>query len=181
MPYTYRAPAAASFTGKGLSGFTFGPLKHKNVEIYYIESEKGHDTFIVSKKISRIYYVLSGSGYFNIDNKQYPVEAGVVVEIPSQLEYSYTGRMTLLCISAPRWFLGNDRFTRWNPDVIGFDAPCAVDNQTWRAALARVSIFGKSPLSIFLKFNRRLWTKIPANILSRTPIHLYGRVLHKLV
>ena len=181
MPFTYSVPTATSFKDKGLSGYTFGPLKHKNVEIYYIESQKGHDTFIVSKRITRIYYILSGNGYFSINNKQYPVEAGVVVEVPRQVEYSYTGRMTLLCISVPRWFKGNDSFTRWNPDVIGFDAPCTVGNQTWCAALARVSIFGKSPVSACLKVNQWLWTKVPASILGLGPIHLYGRVLHKLV
>ncbi len=181
MPYTYSAPAAASFTDRGLSGYTFGPLKHEDVEIYYIESEKGHDAVIVSKKINRIYYILSGTGHFTIDNKEVPVEAGVVVEVPRQVEYTYTGKMTLLCISVPRWFPGNDIFRRWNPDVIGFDAPCAADSQTWLATLARFSIFGKSPVSVYLRLNQWLWTKVPETILRRRPIQSYGGLLHKLV
>jgi hypothetical protein len=66
MEYVYSPPTSASFTGKGLLGYTFGPLNQKDVEIYYVEVEKGHDTFMTSKKITRIYYILSGSGYFTI-------------------------------------------------------------------------------------------------------------------
>ena len=80
MPYIYSLPTSASFTGKGLLGYTFGPLNQKDVEIYYIEVEKGHDTFIISRKITRIYYVLSGSGYFTIENHKYDVGPGILVE-----------------------------------------------------------------------------------------------------
>jgi hypothetical protein len=71
MNYIYSVPTSASFTGKGLVGYTFGPLKQKDLEVYYIEVEKGHDTFMVSKKIKRTYYVLSGSGYFTIADRKY--------------------------------------------------------------------------------------------------------------
>ena len=54
MPYTYTLPKSTSFTGTGLEGYSFGPLRQKDVDIYYIKSEKGHDTFMVSKKITRI-------------------------------------------------------------------------------------------------------------------------------
>ena len=63
MTYTYSLPASMSFTGKGLLGYSFGPLNQKDLEIYYIEVEKGHDTFMVSKRITRTYYVRSGNGY----------------------------------------------------------------------------------------------------------------------
>ena len=58
MDYVYSLPTSTSFTGKGLLGYTFGPLNQKDLEIYYIEVEKGHDTFMVSKKIAQIYYTL---------------------------------------------------------------------------------------------------------------------------
>ena len=64
MPYVYSLPTSASFTGKGLLGYTFGPLRQSDLDVYYIEVEKGHDVFMISKKITRTYYVLSGSGYF---------------------------------------------------------------------------------------------------------------------
>jgi mannose-6-phosphate isomerase-like protein (cupin superfamily) len=99
MPYTYSLPRSVTFTGKGMFGYTLGPLKQKDLEISYIEAGKGHDTFIVSSKIARTYYVLSGSGYFTIDQQRYPVGTGVLVEVPPKVEYSYSGKMTLLCLS----------------------------------------------------------------------------------
>jgi SAM-dependent methyltransferase len=181
MPYIYSLPTSVSFTGKGLRGYTFGPLNHKDLEIYYIEAERGHDTFIVSRRITRTYYVLSGSGYFTIDNTRYPVGAGVLVEIPRKVEYSYSGKMTLLCISIPRWSRGNDRFTKWNPDVVGGDSPCVVDRLSWWKRLVRGRIFGRSPLNAYLRLNQWLWNKTPATVLSLSPIRSYGEVLHRLV
>jgi SAM-dependent methyltransferase len=181
MPYTYTIPTSPSFIDKGLLGYTLSPLKQKNLEIYYIESEKGHDTFIVSKKITRTYYILSGSGHFTIDQKQYPVEPGVFVEVPPKVEYSYSGKMAILCFSIPRWVKGNDRVTKWNPDVVGFDSPCTAVDRSWWARLIRVSIFGKSPMNAFLRINRRLWPKVPAKLVSPDSMQSYGRVLHKIV
>jgi mannose-6-phosphate isomerase-like protein (cupin superfamily) len=55
--------------------------------------------FIVSTEIIRTYYILSGSGYFTIDGKRYRVTDGVLIEVPPKVEYSYSGKMTLLGIS----------------------------------------------------------------------------------
>lgn len=73
---------------------------------------------MLSKKIVRIYNVLFGSGYFTIGNRKYDVSPGRLVECPPKVEYSYSGKMKLLALSKPRWFSGNDTFTRWNPDVV---------------------------------------------------------------
>jgi chemotaxis methyl-accepting protein methylase/mannose-6-phosphate isomerase-like protein (cupin superfamily) len=181
MPYTYSLPTSASFIGKGLLGYTFGPLNQKNLEIYYIEVEKGHDTFMVSKRITRTYYVLSGGGHFIIENKRYSVAAGALVEVPPKVEFSYSGKMTLLCLSIPRWSSGNDIVTKWNPDVFSGNYPCVADQPSWWVRLVRVRIFGKSPINTYLRLNQRLWNKIPASINNLSPIRSYGRILHSLV
>jgi chemotaxis methyl-accepting protein methylase len=181
MPYTYSLPKAVSFTSKGLSGFTFGPLQQKNLEIYYIESERGHDTFMVSRRIFRTYYVLAGSGHFTIDNQQHPVGPGLLVEIPPKVEFSYSGKMTLLCISIPRWSKGSDMVTKWNPDVVGSDLPDVGDRRPRWARLVRRRVFGKSPLNAYIRLNKWLWKKAPAGILSLSPMRSYGEVLHRLV
>jgi chemotaxis methyl-accepting protein methylase/mannose-6-phosphate isomerase-like protein (cupin superfamily) len=180
MPYTYSLPTSVSFTGKGLLGYSFGPLNQKDLDIYYIEVEKGHDVFMVSKKITRTYYVLSGSGYFTINNQQYPVSAGVLVEVPPRVEYCYSGKMTLLAISIPRWSTGNDTFTKWNPDVLGFDSPCATDAPSWWTRIVRARVLGKSPVSAYLRVNQWLWSKLPGSMLNFGPISIYGMALHKL-
>jgi SAM-dependent methyltransferase len=162
-----------------LFGYSFGPLK-QDLDIYYIQSEKGHDTFMISRKITRTYYILSGSGYFTVDGKRYPVETGVLVEVPPKVEYSYSGKMTLLGVSIPGWFNGNDRHTKWNPDVFGYDSPCVAGGLPWWKRLVRVRIFGKSPINAYLRFNQWLWKKAPPRIVSLSPIRSYGEMLHRL-
>jgi len=180
MAYKYTLPTSVSFTGKGLLGYSFGSLDQKDLEIYYVEVEKGHDVFMISKKITRTYYVLSGSGYFTINNERYPVGTGALVEVPPKVEFCYSGTMTLFVLSRPRWFSGNDTFTRLNPDVFGRDTPCAKDGPSWWTQLLRARVFGKSPVSAFLRLNQWLWNKIPSSVVIAGPMPFYGRVLHGL-
>jgi mannose-6-phosphate isomerase-like protein (cupin superfamily)/SAM-dependent methyltransferase len=181
MAYIFTLPTSVSFTGKGLHGYTFGPLNQKEVEFYYIEVEKGHDTFMVSKRITRTYYVLSGTGHFTIENKSYPVGEGILVEVPPKVEFSYSGKMKLLCLSIPRWSSGNDRTTKWNPDVFGADLPALADGPSWWGRLVELQIFGKSPVNAYLRLNQRLWNKAPASVVSLSPIVSYAKILHKVV
>src|SRR6201984_2673001 len=163
VPYIHTLPASASFTGKGLLGYTFGPLDQEDFEIYYVEVEKGHDTFMVSKKIKRTYYVLSGTGYFTIENRRYDVRPGMLVEVPLKVEYSYSGKMTLIIFARPRWFSGNDTHTRWNPDVTcRRDSSCLPGRESWVTRLIRLRIAGKSPVGAFLRLNRSLWYHLPS-------------------
>ena len=185
MQYLYPLPALTSFEGKGLSGYTFGPLKQRNLDFYYIEVEKGHDTFMVSRRITRTYYVLRGNGYFTINDRRYDVCPGVLIEVPPKVEYSYSGKMTLIAFSVPRWFSGNDKHTKWNPDVVARDdIPHASPDRSWpRRAIGRLSwlkIFGKSPVNAFFRLNHRLWDSIPASFTSVGPIRLSGELLHSL-
>jgi hypothetical protein len=180
MQYVYSRPASTSFTGKGLVGYDFGPLNQKDIEVIYVEAEKGHDTFVISRKITRIYYVLAGSGHFTIASHKYDIKAGMLIEIPPQVEFCYSGKLTLLVVSTPRWFGGNDTFPRWNPDVVPWgEITCAVGG-SWFTQLARLRIFEKSPLSAFLRLNQRLWDKLPSPITALGPIYSYGRLLHTL-
>ncbi len=118
MPYIVTIPSSPSFALKGLKGYQFGPLRNQELDIYFIDVEKGHDTYIISKKITRIYYILEGKGFFTIENQKYDVTPGMLVEVPPNVEYSYTGTLKLILISNPRWFDGNEEFTRKNPDVL---------------------------------------------------------------
>lgn len=181
VPYIYSMPATASFTGRGLLGYTFGPLMQKDLEMYYVEVEKGHDVFMISKNITRTYYILSGDGYFIIGNHRYDVKPGMLVELPPKIEYCYSGRMTLLVLSRPRWFSGNDRFTRWNPDVVGHDAACVIEGGSWMTRLARVRLFGKSPVNGYLRLSRRMWDWLPSSLTALAPVQSYGNFLHALV
>jgi SAM-dependent methyltransferase len=179
MPYVYSLPTSPSFKGKGLLGYTFGPL-NQDLDFYYIQVEKGHDTFMISKKITRTYYVLSGTGYFTIDNDKYDVGAGVVVEVPSGVEYCYSGKMTMIAFGKPRWFGGNETHTKWNPDVVGEDCACVIDRPSWLTRLARRRLLGKSPVGAYLRLNQRLWNALPTSFTALASMHLYGSFLHRL-
>jgi len=180
MPYIYSLPTSASFTGKGLLGYTFGPLSQTDADIYYIEVEKGHDTFMISKKITRIYYILSGSGYFTIGDHRYDVVPGMLVEVPPKIEYCYSGKMKLIAFSKPRWFGGNDIFTKWNPDVVQGGSRCVADAESWLTRFVRFRIFGKSPAGRYLQLNQYLWNILPASFTALGPIRRYGSFLHAL-
>ena len=179
MPYVYTLPASISFAGLGMEGYAFGPLG-QDLDIYYIKSEKGHDTFMVSTQISRIYYVLGGGGYFTIDNHRYDVGPGTLVEVPPKVEYSYSGKMELLGFAMPRWFRGNDTHTRWNPDVTCRDSRCLPGCESQLARLLRFRIAGKSPAGAFLRFNGWLWRQLPSGVSSLGPVRAYGNCVHAL-
>jgi chemotaxis methyl-accepting protein methylase len=178
--YTYSLPSSTSFEGRGFFGYTFGPLNQKDIEIYYVDVEKGHDTFMISKKITRTYYILDGIGYFTIADRKYDVSPGMLVEVPSKVEYCYSGKMKLMVFSKPRWFFGNDTHTRWNPDVVGTDYSGAADGGSWLKRFARMKIFGKSPMGAYLRLNQLLWNKLPESCTAFGPIRLYGNFLHTL-
>src|SRR5215467_3580765 len=185
MPYIYSLPSLTAFDGRGLFGYSFGPLKQNDVDISYIEVDKGHDTFMISKRITRTYYVLSGSGYFTIADQRYDVLPGMLVEIPPQVEYSYSGKIKLLAVSIPRWFTGNDTHTRWNPDVgIQECLPGGSGGgpllRRVTARLIRFRIFGKSPIAAFLRLNQSFWKNLPPSGTALGPIHAYGYFLHSL-
>ena len=92
LTHMHKLPASASFTGKGFMGYAFGPLHNKDVEILYIESEKGHDTFFISKKLTRFYYVLTGTGYFTMNGVRYAVSPDMLIEVPPKVEYTLTNK-----------------------------------------------------------------------------------------
>ena len=180
MQYVYSLPDSPSFKGRGLSGYSFGPLKQKDLDIYYVEVKSGHDTFMVSRKITRTYYVLSGSGYFTIDGRAHDVGPGMLAEIPPGVEYSYSGTMKLIIFSKPRWFSGNDKITRWNSDVVTTDSVFTPSNRPWLDQMVQLRFFGKSPVGAYLRLNQQLWNNLPSRVTSSNLMKRYGELLHKL-
>lgn len=178
MPYTYEVASVPDFTGTGLEGYGFGPLRQRDLDIFLVESVKGHDTFVISKKITHTYYVLSGAGYFTIDGHQYDVSPGMLVEVPPRVEYSYSGKMTLLGFARPSWFRGNDTHTRWNPDVTQRDSTCLPGQETWLTRLAKLTIAGRSPVGAYIRVNRKLWGHLPRRFAALRAVRSYGNFVH---
>jgi mannose-6-phosphate isomerase-like protein (cupin superfamily) len=118
MAYVLAASSTPSFVLMGLAGYEFQPLKDQDFAVHLVDVHKGHDTFMISKALTRIYYIIEGTGVFTIDNQKYDVAPGLVVEVPPGVEYSYSGSMKIFLVSHPRWFEGNERMTKMNPDVV---------------------------------------------------------------
>jgi len=180
LAYIYTLPNSVSFRGKGLFGYSFGLMNQKDLEVLYIESEKGHDTFMICKGVTRTYYVLAGGGSFTIGGREYCVGPGVLVEVPRGIEYSYSGRMTMLAFCRQSWFRRKDKFTRWNRDVVGEETPWSLSETSWLTRLARSRIFGKSPTNAFLRINHPVWKSVPPSLVGLRPVQWYGRFLHAL-
>lgn len=180
MPYVYTLPESFSFQGEGFFGYSFGPMKQKDLEVLYVESEKGHDTFMVCRGVERTYYVHAGTGSFTIDGCEYDVQPGDLIEVPSKVEYSYSGRMTMLVFCRRRRFRRRDNWTRWNPDVVGMDDPWPLDGGSRLTKLIGIRIFGKSPTNAFLRVNHRGWKMLPSGFLSLRLVDWYGHLLHVL-
>jgi mannose-6-phosphate isomerase-like protein (cupin superfamily)/SAM-dependent methyltransferase len=179
MRYTHSFPSIRSFDGKGLFGYTFGPLQ-QDVDVYYVEVNGGHDTFMVSRKIARIYYVLEGDGFFTIENHKYNVSSGMLVEVPPKVEYSYSGRMKLVVFATPKWFVDNDTHTKWNRDAIGHESSAPLPNRSPWTKLLGVRILGKSPIGAILRINRLAWNILPASVTSLAPLRRYGELSHRV-
>jgi SAM-dependent methyltransferase len=98
------------------------------------------------------------------------------------LEYSYSGTMRLIAFMKPRWFVGNDTATKWNPDVKPQNLRFGPGNGvTWKSRLLALRIFGKSPIRAYFRLNQILWDKLPRSFTASRPMCVYGALVHKLV
>jgi chemotaxis methyl-accepting protein methylase/mannose-6-phosphate isomerase-like protein (cupin superfamily) len=188
MSYVLAASSSPSFTLKGMAGYEFKPVKDEDFAVHLLDVQKGHDTFMISKALTRIYYIIEGAGVFTIDNQKYDVVPGLIVEVPPGVEYSYTGSMKILLVSHPRWFAGNERMTRSNPDVVGEHGVVGTIVVRLRRYLlrireqkARLHLVQIFLVTRYLWVARGIWRRIPARLRSLPVLVRYGAHLHSLV
>jgi mannose-6-phosphate isomerase-like protein (cupin superfamily) len=105
------------FSQKGLDGYNFTLSSVNNIEMHMVDIKTGHNTYIISKKCTHIYYIVEGSGTFDIDGKMIKVSTGNLIEVPPNVKYTYSGKMKALLIMDPPWFEGNEEILEKNPDV----------------------------------------------------------------
>jgi mannose-6-phosphate isomerase-like protein (cupin superfamily) len=104
MTHILKAPAELSFDKVGIKGRIFGTQQMTDkLEVVLIETEKGHETKIIEKKSDFTYYILEGSGYFEIEGEVENCEAGDLVCIPSGKKFIYKGKLKMLLICTPPW------------------------------------------------------------------------------
>lgn len=100
MNYKKVLPQKASFEQTGLKGYNY-PLETKEISISMEESFKGHDKYHTNVYSRKIYYVIEGNGTFNVNGETILVKKDDVIEIPSNTEFVFAGKMRLLLIMTP--------------------------------------------------------------------------------
>jgi mannose-6-phosphate isomerase-like protein (cupin superfamily) len=105
MQYIFHLSDKYSFEKVGHKGKTFDTKSLSDkVEFSIIETEKGHETKIIEKECIFSYYILGGSGVFEINGLQEKCAQGDLVVIPKGTAFQYTGTMKMLLVSVPWWF-----------------------------------------------------------------------------
>jgi mannose-6-phosphate isomerase-like protein (cupin superfamily) len=138
MSYVLAASSSPSFKLEGLVGYEFQRLRDDDFAVHLLDVQTGHDTFMISKALTRIYYIIEGTGVFTIDDQKYDVLPGLIVEVPPSVEYTYSGSMKMLLVSHPRWFEGNERMTKKNPDVVSHASVIKKTGQQLKGHLHRI-------------------------------------------
>lgn len=99
--YVLSEPDDYSFIKVGIKGKKFITDLTKNAGFALITTETGHETTIIEKECDFIYYVLEGSGYFEINGTKENFAKKDLVVIPMGSKFTYKGKAKLLLVTAP--------------------------------------------------------------------------------
>lgn len=75
-----------------------------NSSFVYMETDTGHETTIINHVCDCYYYVLEGSGYFEIDDIKEEFRTGELVVIPAKSKFIYKGKCKLLRVTTPAFY-----------------------------------------------------------------------------
>lgn len=105
MQYVFRPPEGYSFEKVGIKGKIFDTKSlSDNIEFTLIETEEGHQTKIREKESIFSYFILEGSGNFEIEGDVVKCFKGDLVFIPKNTAFKYSGNMKMLLVVSPWWF-----------------------------------------------------------------------------
>ncbi len=104
MTHIFHLPENYSFEKVGIKGkiFQSQDLSGK-VEFTIIETETGHQTKIIQKECVFAYYILEGTGEFEIGGKVEKCQKGDLAVIPAGESFTYSGRMKMFLVCSPWW------------------------------------------------------------------------------
>jgi len=71
--------------------------------IGYTEADSKSPNRYAPQNISFVFYIIEGTGVWQIGNQKYSVEATDMVVIPPQTEFSHTGKMKFVEVAIPDW------------------------------------------------------------------------------
>ncbi len=97
-------PDDVSFSKVGIEGriFPIDTLRN-DLEFILVDTEKGHETTIVEHESIFTYYVLEGSGYFEVEDSREGCQKGDLIVIPPGRKFTYKGKLKLALIVTPPW------------------------------------------------------------------------------
>lgn len=101
-----KKPPEYSFEKVGIKGKVFPVSTIVNkTGVCLIETKKGHESTIIEHACDFIYYILEGSGYFEINGEKEPFDKEDLVVIPAGSVFKYTGNCKMLLITTPAFYL----------------------------------------------------------------------------
>ena len=104
--HVLKLPSDYSFEKVGIKGkkFSVADVTQKT-GVCQIETQGGHETTIIEHECDFIYYILEGEGYFVIDGQNENCTNGDLVVIPAGSKFRYIGKMKMLLITTPAFYL----------------------------------------------------------------------------
>lgn len=97
-------PFANSFDKVGIKGKIFPSIEiSSKAEFVLIETDYGHETTIRERESDFIYYIIEGSGIFEINDKDEACGKGDLVVIPAGSKFTYKGALKMLLVNTPLW------------------------------------------------------------------------------
>lgn len=103
--YVINRPKQESFNKVGIKGFIFpSDTLTRKTEFLFIETKEGHQTSIIEQDCDFSYYVLSGKGYFIINEEKEECSEGDLVVIPAGTKFTYKGELKMLLNVTPPFF-----------------------------------------------------------------------------
>jgi mannose-6-phosphate isomerase-like protein (cupin superfamily) len=100
--FVQKLPAEISFIKVGIVGRKFPQISPEpKAGFTIIETDCGHETKIRQRVCDFHYYILQGTGYFEIDGNKENCEAGDLVVIPAGRAFQYFGKLKMLLVTTP--------------------------------------------------------------------------------
>lgn len=103
MSHVYAEPQTFAFRDvNGHHGKKFN-IDSRLLEPLIIDCEDRMTASLCEHEVERLYYVISGNGYFVIDNENEAVKTGDLVFIPAGSTFTFGGQLKMLLVDAPHW------------------------------------------------------------------------------
>ncbi len=102
--YVLHESLSPSFGKVGIKGKIFPSQElTSNAGFVLVTTETGHETTIIEHESTFVYYVLEGSGFFEVNGDREECVVGNLVVIPAGNTFTYKGKLKMLLVTTPPW------------------------------------------------------------------------------